>query len=361
MDGGLGHAGLSKLWTVKYGSVVSSINTWLSTANSSFTGRPFSYVHDGGTDGINEAGLGAHLLYLGVTQYGPQSSEESVSYVRVVRYLLDTCASVSEAVQAMRGIRVASPVVEESSGKRLSLGTHVAVEDAAGDSAVFEIMDGELQVYHGRNYTVITNDPALPDQIANLKRYQPFTRMTVPPGDIASMSRFVRLAYFLNYVPKTTDSTVMTAEMRGIISTAASPLGAPAGDDPELGVYPTWWTSLIDYSERVYYWGWVMNPNFVWVDMEALQASGKLNAGSATLHLNPRQKSLVGEVSELFKPIPDDSALFLWLPMHSTDAVPLASSGCLLFLVAAAVVGWRSPCAKRLEDVPSARLLPEIA
>jgi len=305
MDGGLGRAGKSKTWKVKYGSVVSSINTWLSKAVSSLTGERFDYLHDGATDGINEAGLGAHLLYLEATKYPEVAQDvEGISYVRWVRYLLDTCASVREAVEAMKSVRVAGVGIRVAPNAPLkTLGTHLAVEDASGDSAIFEIIDGIMHVYHGSNYTVMTNDPPLPEMLANVSRYEPFTRVTVPPGDIASISRFVRVAFYLHYLPKSMDSSVMTATVRGAIATAAAPLGAPADDEPALGVYPTWWTSLTDYKQRVYYWSWVMNPNMFWVDMVKLQDSGKLDVGAPTLHLDPLQASLAGEVSQFFKPL----------------------------------------------------------
>merc|ERR1712060_990824 len=109
MDGGLGDQGHSARWTAKYGSVVSSVNGWLSTMFSSRTGAKFDFEKDGASDGINEKGLAAHLLYLEATKYAEDSEESraGVSYLRWVRYLLDTCASVEEAMEAMRHVRVA--------------------------------------------------------------------------------------------------------------------------------------------------------------------------------------------------------------------------------------------------------------
>ena len=60
MDGGTGTR--SAEWTSKYGSVVSSISGYVPKYG-------FDFVKDGGTDGINEKGLGVHLLYLEETKY----------------------------------------------------------------------------------------------------------------------------------------------------------------------------------------------------------------------------------------------------------------------------------------------------
>ena len=53
--------------------------------------------------------------------------------MRWVRYILDNFSTVEEAVVGMRKIRIA-PV--EMGGK--IFGTHVAIEDPSGDSAIFE-------------------------------------------------------------------------------------------------------------------------------------------------------------------------------------------------------------------------------
>ena len=38
--------------------------------------------------------------------------------------------------------------------------------DATGDSAIFEYIDGKLVVHHGKQYSVMTNDPPYDQQLA---------------------------------------------------------------------------------------------------------------------------------------------------------------------------------------------------
>merc|ERR1719401_2125418 len=71
---------------------------------------------------------------------------------------------------------------------------------------------------------------------------------------------------------------------------------------PQGGVYPTWWASLLDLEGLVYHWGWALNDNILRVDLRRLQADGRFNEGSPPLALNPRAKSLAGDVSSIFCP-----------------------------------------------------------
>ena len=58
---------------------------------------------DTASDGMNEAGLGAHMLYLGeevgtASAYAEPSTTDdiNVNYMRLVRYILDNFATVQE-------------------------------------------------------------------------------------------------------------------------------------------------------------------------------------------------------------------------------------------------------------------------
>ncbi|MCY0939417.1 linear amide C-N hydrolase [Streptomyces sp. H34-S4] len=71
-------------WSARYGSVVA-------TAYDSAT-----------TDGINEAGLGAHLLWLAESDYGERDPRlPAVSVALWTQYLLDRFPTVAEAVAAL--------------------------------------------------------------------------------------------------------------------------------------------------------------------------------------------------------------------------------------------------------------------
>eukprot|EP00670_Eutreptiella_braarudii_P005524 CAMPEP_0174284830 /NCGR_PEP_ID=MMETSP0809-20121228/6845_1 /TAXON_ID=73025 ORGANISM="Eutreptiella gymnastica-like, Strain CCMP1594" /NCGR_SAMPLE_ID=MMETSP0809 /ASSEMBLY_ACC=CAM_ASM_000658 /LENGTH=406 /DNA_ID=CAMNT_0015380473 /DNA_START=15 /DNA_END=1235 /DNA_ORIENTATION=+ len=305
MDGGMGKG--SARWTSKYGSVVSSMSGWSSK-------HGFDFVRDGGTDGINEKGLAVHVLLLEATEYPPPDKDiPGVSYLRWARYLLDNFATVAEAVEGTKKVHILSVAIMGH-----VLGAHVAIEDSNGDSAIFEIIEGKLHVYHDKKAVVMTNDPPYDQQLKLLRRYEGFGGDLPLPGSTSSEDRFVRLSYYLPYLPKPADDTEAVASVQSLMMNAAVPFGAPYGDD----VYPTWWTSYSDLTNGVYYFNWVKNPFLIWVELKNLDFSA-----AEVLVLNPRDPRLLGEVSALFTEVGTREAQKAAVPeMHSTT---LSVFGCV--------------------------------
>ena len=275
MDGGVEG---SLKWTSKYGSIGCSVGGYIRKYG-------FDYAKDGHTDGINEKGLAAHLLYLEKTVYPEPDDRPGVSFLRWVRYILDNFATVDEAVAGMKKIRIVPKLVN---GKKIP--THVAIEDPSGDSAIFEYIDGNLVIHHGKKYTVMTNDPPYPYQIENIKRYKDFGGDEDLPGTTEPDDRFARLAHFLGRLKEPTDAVDALGKINSVIKTASVPF-----DADEYG--PTWWTSLTDCTNKTWYFDWSQNPNIVWVELKNLDFS----EGMKVRVLNPRDPALVGEVSNAFK------------------------------------------------------------
>ena len=283
MEGGV--EGNAAKWTSKYGSVCASIIPYA---------KKYGYgLQDGVSDGINEKGLSAHLLYLEETRYEESEELPGVSYLRWCRYLLDNFATVKEAVAGMKKIKI----VPVPLGKE-TLGLHVAVEDPTGDSAIFEYIGGNLVVHHGKQYAVMTNDPAYNIQLANLSRYKRFGGTEVLPGEVEGHERFVRLSHFVKHLPEPEDEGQAAAYILSVIRTVVVPFGAPYGGRAGEGVYPTWWTSVSDVTNGVYYFNWSENPNIVWVNLKNLDFS----KDKPIMELNPREPALVGDVSKAFEP-----------------------------------------------------------
>lgn len=255
----------SHTWTSRYASVVTSM--W-----------------DMGTvDGLNAAGLGAHALYLDpedVTFPAPDD-RPTLPNALWVQYLLDTYATVAEAVADIDAVRITSPLF-----RGLEMGVHIAIEDATGDSAIIEPIGGRLVVHHGPEYTVMANSPNLDEQLANLARYQPFGGELPPPGDITSLDRFVRASYFLHYLPEPTNTVEAVAGVFQLIGNVSVPYGAPysTGD-----VYPTWWRAGADLTNRVYYFGSTRSPNIFWIELDALGDVDEVR------RLDPRDPDRVGD------------------------------------------------------------------
>lgn len=252
---------------------------WTSTYSSIVT----SMWGLGTVDGLNEVGLAAHTLYLDPEDvaFPAPDSRPSVTHAIWVQYLLDSYATVAEAIADINRVRITAPLL-----RGLELGVHVALEDASGDSAIIEPIDGELVVHHGPEYTVMTNSPTLDQQLENLKNYRPFGGELPPPGDITSLDRFVRASYFLHYLPQPENVEEAVAGVFQLIENVSVPYGAPysTGD-----VYPTWWRSGADLTNRIYYFGSTRSPNIFWITLDDLAAVTEVRS------LDPRELSLVAD------------------------------------------------------------------
>lgn len=273
-DGLFGVADNPVKWKSKYGSVTIT----------SFGKIP--------SDGMNEKGLCANVLYLGPTKYEEKNDKPGLSNLLWGQYVLDNYATVAEAVEGMKNIRI-QPT--EILGKVWPL--HLSIEDASGDSAVLELIDGKLVVHHGKEFTVMTNEPSLDEQLANLKHYKMWGGDRALPGDIDPLSRFVRACAYLKTLPKPKDQYEALAGVYSVAKNIAVPYGAhdTSGSDT-TDTWPTLWSTLADLTHKVYYFNSSQSPNIFWVDFSKLDLSEGLPAKTIEAY-NPE---LVGEVSARF-------------------------------------------------------------
>lgn len=243
----------------------------------------------GTIDGLNERGLAAHTLYLNPEDAGfePVDERPAVAHIQWAQYVLDHYTTVAEVVADLGRVRIASPRIRGE-----HMGAHLAIEDPSGDSAIIEPIDGRLVVHHGPEFRVMSNSPSLDQQLANLERYRPFGGDQNPPGDISSLDRFVRANYFLHYLPEPESTAEAVAGVFQLIENVSVPYGAPYTDG---SVYPTWWHSGADLTNRVYYFESTRSPSVFWIDLAKL---ADLAAGGGVLRLNPRDVSLVGDETE---------------------------------------------------------------
>jgi len=83
----------------------------------------------GTVDGLNEAGLAGHGLYLEATDFGPRDPAKAAVQAGLwLQYLLDQAASVAEAVALMDGIDLLKITVRGHDAN-----IHLALEDRGGD------------------------------------------------------------------------------------------------------------------------------------------------------------------------------------------------------------------------------------
>ncbi len=247
----------------------------------------------GTIDGLNGAGLAGHGLYLEATDFGTRDPAKPAAQTALwLQYLLDQAATVEEALALMDDIQLVKITVNGHDSN-----IHLALEDTSGDSAIIELANGRPVIHHGRQFTLMTNDPTYAEQLALLSQ-QDFShpsREMALPGNVNAVDRFQRAAYFSALLPKPASEREAVASVMAIMRNVSVPFGAPYA---EFGVYNTEYRTVTDLSNRIYFFELTTSPNVLWVQMDRL----KLTEGGPALAIDPCDETLVGDVTDRFVP-----------------------------------------------------------
>jgi penicillin V acylase-like amidase (Ntn superfamily) len=209
----------------------------------------------------------------------------------MLQFVLDNAASVPEAIKLLESIQV---VMGEALGHKASL--HLAIEDATGDSAIAEWVNGKMIIHHGRQYWVMTNDPPFDQQLALLagKDFSNPSSDTLLPGNVKATDRFQRSAYFLAMLPKPKSEREAISGVMAIARNASVPFGAPYAG---FGIYNTKYRTAMNLNDRRYYFELANAPNVVWADLSKFD----LKPNAPVMMLDPDNVHLSGDVSKSFE------------------------------------------------------------
>lgn len=268
-------------WTSRYGSVIAAAFDIISV------------------DGMNEAGLAGHILWLAESDYGTYDpSLPALNQSLWLQYFLDNHATVAEAVAWVETNQTqVFPVVDPTSGERPAL--HLALEDRTGDSAILEYLDGRVKIHHGREFTVMTNSPAYDQQLALLAQVEGFGGDKPLPGSTLASDRFARAAYYASRLTQPKTQLEAIAAMLSVIRNAAQPFRLPDPGKPDAS--QTIWQIVADLTHQRYVFESTTRPNIVWVDLADLD----FRAGTPELKLDlgsqlAVQGGIAGNVSDKF-------------------------------------------------------------
>lgn len=290
-------------WVSKYGSVgvvhyelnQSVRKTLLDSGDpAADLGDPFV---NGNSEGMNEKGLAAHTLFLAASSHEARDPRKpGVLNSEWVRYVLDNFATVKEAIAGLEAVQIVCAKAGD-----VEYPQHMALEDPTGDSAIIEFIDGKMVIHHGREHTVMTNDPPYPAHLANLKRYKSFGGAIAElPGGNEPEHRFVRAMEFVRTLPEPKDQPEAMAYLFSVIRNVSVPFGAVYHSLPGSPTYPTWWTSAADLTNRIFYFHLTHNPNAIRVALKDIDFA----AGRPLSALDPGQIDLAGDVTNKFAPVP---------------------------------------------------------
>lgn len=272
-------------WTSKYGSLV--------VASFPEKGKA------GISDGINEKGLAANLLWLDKSDYGPRDKKIPGLAVSLwAQYFLDNFATVDEAVRSLakNPFQVVTFSMTTSQGFVRVGHLHLSLEDKTGDSAILEYAGGKLSIHHDRKYAIMTNEPSFEEQQKNLMKYESFGGGKPLPGTDSPQDRFVRAAYYIKHLPAPHDLHEALAYIFSVIRNVSAPYGMSV-DPKHPNVSPTIWRSVADLTNGSYYFESTTSPYLVWADLDEFDFKEGSPALSLSLSDNP---DLSGNVSRRF-------------------------------------------------------------
>ncbi|WP_413289783.1 linear amide C-N hydrolase [Bdellovibrio sp. HCB337] len=277
-----GLVGLNSLkWTSKYGSVV------------------LTAYDVGSAEGLNEKGLTANLLYLTESNFGAR--DEKIPGLAVSlwpQYFLDNFQSVAEAVAHIEKnpMQIVAASVQTSQGTKEGT-VHLSLSDKNGDNAVIEYINGQAQIYHGKEYKVMTNSPPYDQQLKIMKTYKGFGGDKPLPGTTDAADRFVRAAYYSQYLPKPADYREAVAGVLSVLRNVSQPFGSPDPARPYIST--TRWRTVADLTRGIYFYEHTMSPNIVWVQLPNLDFRKGVSVKKITLVKN---YDLIGDITTKFKP-----------------------------------------------------------
>jgi len=251
-----GEAGPNSLrWTAKYGSVVA-------------TGYDVST-----TDGVNEAGLTANLLWLVESEYPKfDQSKPGLTIAAWAQYVLDNFATVQEAVDALAREPFTVVTANVPGEERLAT-LHLSLSDASGDSAIIEYIRGRQVIHHGRQYQVMTNSPTFDEQLALNAYWKEIGGTVMLPGTNRAADRFARASFYVNAIPKFEDPNRAVASVFSVIRNASVPFGLTTPDQPNIS--STRWRTVVDHKRKLYFFESALTPNTFWVDLKAIDFSAE--------------------------------------------------------------------------------------
>ena len=266
-------------WKSKYGSVITSAYDISST------------------DGMNEKGLVANLLWLAESEYTVWDQKKpGLTIAAWVQYVLDNFATVNEAVEALA--KEDFIVISDNMPNQDRMATlHLSISDVTGDNAIFEYIKGKLVIHHDRSYQVMTNSPIFEQQLALNKYWENIGGTTMLPGTNRAADRFVRASYYINAVPQVDDTRISVASVFSVIRNVSVPYGISTPNEPNIS--STRWRTVSDQKNRVYYFESTLYPNIFWVDFKDVDFSQ--NAPVLKLDL-VGGKTYEGNTAKDFKP-----------------------------------------------------------
>ena len=233
-------------------------------------------------DALNEKGLAmAGLNFPGNAIYNKEiDGKINVASFELIPYVLSKCATVQEAKTLFSNINITDDAVSE---KLKPTPLHWIISDE-NSSIVLEQTECGVKIYKN-DIGVLTNNPPFDYQLFNLNNYMAVSKNEPQnlfsdkiklikysrgmgalglPGDLSSVSRFVRASFFkLNSQWGNTEEEIVTQFFRLLYSVYQIKGGAKVENSYEM----THYSSCCNAKKGIYYYSTYYNSAITAIDM----------------------------------------------------------------------------------------------
>lgn len=241
-------------------------------------------------DAVNEEGLAiAGLNFVGNAYYNErQLNKENIAQFELIPYLLGSCSSVKEVKKLLEKINITN----EAFSEELPLAQlHWIISDKE-DCITLESVKEGLKIYDN-TVGVLTNNPTFDKQLFNLNNYSGLSPKNKEntfnnklnfdsysrglgalglPGDLSSMSRFVRVAFVKMNSLSEENEMASVSQFFHILNSVDQQRGCcDLGNNKfEITIY----TSCCNTNKGIYYYTTYNNHQITAIDMHKENLNG---------------------------------------------------------------------------------------
>lgn len=221
-------------------------------------------------DGMNEAGLVANMLFLPESKYERENDSRLIMGISIwTQYILDNFATVAEAVEQLAKDEFRLDAPELPNGSKSTL--HMAISDRYGDNALIEYLDGNVTIYHNKDYRVLTNSPAYDLQLAVNDYWKQVGGLNMLPGTNKSSDRFARGSFYVGAVVQSETDSVAIPALMSVMRNVSVPYGISMPDNPHIS--STRWRVIADQKNLTYHFENVLPMFMFYIDLKSIDMS----------------------------------------------------------------------------------------
>ncbi|BAJ03954.1 linear amide C-N hydrolase [Shewanella violacea] len=251
-------------------------------------------------DGVNDAGLSGHGLYFATAlDYENKQSLPKFNLNHLVNFGLSECGNVVDLVKLIEQHHITICEVTDFGPGTI----HASFSDITGDNCVIEIENGSLNIWHGKQYNIMTNQPGYNKQLNNWERVKrsidlaPHTGYThiQTGGNINPEDRFIHNNYMSSHLKEPTSN--LNGHMKLVTNIYKIPQDVPNRvEGEEIVCFPTEFVISYNLNNLTAHFLYTMNDAYMKYNFDI----SELFTRGVPLRFRLDQADLHGDITEKF-------------------------------------------------------------